>query len=93
MKKVKVDLQCPFCGFCKVLKVPSYRKGIYCPSCKQSIFLSWATGIEGETDKHGYYFHAHEPLGLRRINQEFKGCFDDEPRDYRPHKFSIKDRL
>lgn len=78
MKKVKVDLQCPFCGFCKVLKIASYRKGITCPACKQSIFLSWATGVEGKLDKHGCYFHAYEPFNIRKINQEFQDFFADK---------------
>lgn len=60
MNRVKADLQCPFCGHCKVVKVGANRKAITCPSCKQAVFLSWATGIEGETDEHGYYFHAVE---------------------------------
>lgn len=47
MKKVKVDLQCPFCGLCKILKTAPHRKGIMCPACHQVIFLRWATGVEG----------------------------------------------
>ncbi|VJT58593.1 Uncharacterised protein [Streptococcus pneumoniae] len=77
--KVKVDLQCPFCGNCKVVKVGAHRKAITCPSCKQAVFLSWATGIEGETDEHGYYFHAVEPFNIRKINQEFQDAFEDAP--------------
>lgn len=77
--KVKVDLQCPFCGHCKVVKVGAHRKAITCPSCKQGVFLSWATGIEGETDEHGYYFHAVEPFNIRKINQEFQDAFEDSP--------------
>ncbi|HEM6182069.1 TPA: hypothetical protein VCA04_001380 [Streptococcus suis] len=89
MKKVKVDLQCPYCGFCKVLKTASYRKGITCPTCKQAIFLSWATGVEGELDNHGCYFHAYEPFNIRKINQEFQGAFDD----YTPKPFTIRKRV
>jgi len=44
--RVKVDLQCPFCGFCKMMKTGSHRKGITCPTCKQTVFLAWATGVE-----------------------------------------------
>lgn len=54
--RVKVDLQCPFCGFCKTMKTGSHRKGITCPTCKQTIFLAWATGIEGYVDEHGILF-------------------------------------
>ncbi|HEN6602510.1 TPA: hypothetical protein U7L84_000911 [Streptococcus agalactiae] len=79
MNRVKVDLQCPFCGFCKVLKTGAYRKGITCPSCKQSVFLSWATGVEGYTDENGFHFHAYEPFNIRKINQEFQDAFEDEP--------------
>lgn len=77
--KVKVDLQCPFCGHCKVVKVGAHRKAITCQSCKQAVFLSWATGIEGEIDEHGYYFHAVEPFNIRKINQEFQDAFEDAP--------------
>jgi len=38
--RVKVDLQCPFCGFCKMMKTGSHRKGITCPTCKQTVFLA-----------------------------------------------------
>lgn len=76
--RVKVDLQCPFCGLCKTLRTPYYRKGVTCPECQQSVFLRWATGIEGETDKHGYYFHAYEPMSIHKINREFEDVFIDE---------------
>ncbi|HEP2841403.1 MULTISPECIES: hypothetical protein [Streptococcus] len=79
MKRVKVDLQCPYCGFCKIFKIAQHRKAITCPSCNQSIFLSWATGIEGVLDNHGCYFHAYEPFNIRKINQEFKNVFGDTP--------------
>lgn len=79
MNKVKVDLQCPYCGFCKILRTVSHRKAITCPTCKQPVFLSWATGVEGELDNHGYYFHAFEPFNIRKINQEFQHIFEDEP--------------
>ena len=77
--RVKVDLQCPFCGFCKTMKTGSHRKGITCPTCKQTIFLAWATGVEGQLDKYGYYFHAYEPFNIRKINQEFQDAFEDVP--------------
>lgn len=90
MNRVKVDLQCPYCGFCKILKTVPYRKAITCPTCRQLVFLSWATGIEGELDKHGYYFHAFEPFNIRKINQEFQDVFEDEPPK---HSFTIRNRL
>ena len=88
--KVKADLQCPFCGHCKVVKVGARRKALTCPSCKQAVFLSWATGIEGETDEHGYYFHAVEPFNIRKINQEFQDAFEDAPPK---HSFIIKNKM
>ena len=88
--KVKVDLQCPFCGHCKVVKVGAHRKAITRPSCKQAIFLSWATGIEGEIDEHGYYFHAVEPFNIRKINQEFQDVFEDAPPK---HSFTIRNKM
>ncbi|HEM3698060.1 TPA: hypothetical protein U1C85_001124 [Streptococcus suis] len=90
MNKVKVDLQCPYCGFCKFLKTASYRKGITCPTCKQAIFLSWATGVEGELDNHGCYFHAFEPFNIRKINQEFQDAFDYAPSR---HPFTIRNKM
>lgn len=72
MNRVKVDLQCPYCGFCKVVKTASYRKCIICQSCKQTVFLSWATDTEGKLDNCGCYFHAYEPFNIRKINLEFQ---------------------
>lgn len=88
--RVKVDLQCPFCGFCKTMKTGSHRKGITCPTCKQTIFLAWATGIEGYVDEHGFYFHAYEPFNIRKINQEFQDAFEDEPPK---HSFTIRNKM
>lgn len=76
--RVKADLQCPFCGHCKVVKVGSHRKAVNCPSCKQAVFLSWATGIEGQLDSRGYYFKAYEPFNIRKINQEFQDAFVED---------------
>ena len=42
MNRVKADLQCPFCGHCKVVKIGAHRKAITCPSCKQAVFLKLA---------------------------------------------------
>lgn len=92
MKKVKVDLQCPFCGFCKVMKIGTHRKAINCPTCEQPVFLSWATGIEGQLDEHGYYFHALEPFNIRRINQEFQKSFEQEEQ-LPHHHFTIRNQL
>lgn len=91
MNRVKVDLQCPYCGFCKILKTAPHRKAITCPTCKQPVFLSWATGIEGELDKHVYYFHAFEPFNIRKINQEFQDVFDSEDK-VQVDNFTIKKR-
>lgn len=88
MKKVKVDLQCPYCGFCKILRTASHKKGVACPDCRQSVFLSWATGVEGCIDEHGCYFHAYEPFNIRKINQEFRGVFDEYPQN----PFAIRNR-
>lgn len=52
--------------------------------------LEWATGIEGETDEHGYYFHAYEPFNIRKINQEFQDAFEDAP-PRRP--FTIRSKM
>lgn len=76
--RVKADLQCPFCGHCKVVKVGSHRKAVNYPSCKQAVFLSWATGIEGQLDSRGYYFRAYEPFNIRKINQEFQDTFVED---------------
>ncbi|MGT2896274.1 hypothetical protein ACVRZR_07850 [Streptococcus entericus] len=76
--KVKADLQCPFCGHCKVVKVGSHRKAVNCASCKQAVFLSWATSIEGQLDSRGYYFRAYEPFNIRKINQEFQDVFVED---------------
>lgn len=88
--RVKVDLQCPFCGFCKMMKTGSHRKGITCPTCKQTVFLAWATGVEGELDNYGYYFHAYEPFNIRKINQEFQDVFEDVPPK---HSFTIRNKM
>lgn len=90
MNRVKVDLQCPYCGFFKVLKTAPHRKAITCPSCKQSVFLSWATCVEGYTDKHGFYFHAYDPFNIRKINQEFQDAFKDAPPK---HSFTIRNKM
>lgn len=91
MNKVKVDLQCPFCGYCKVLKIPSHRKGITCPSCQQSVFLSWSTGVEGYVDEHGFYFHAYEPFNIHKINQEFNDAFASKSKTQKP-SFAIRQK-
>ncbi|EGL47546.1 hypothetical protein HMPREF9964_2144 [Streptococcus dysgalactiae subsp. equisimilis SK1249] len=52
--------------------------------------MSWATGIEGELDEHGYYFHAYEPFNIRKINQEFKNVFEDTPPK---HSFTIRNKM
>lgn len=90
MNRVKVDLQCPYCGFCKILKTAPHRKAITCPMCKQSVFLAWASGIEGELDNQGCYFHAYDPFNIRKINQEFQDAFDDAQLN---HSFTIRSRM
>nr|WP_241502111.1 hypothetical protein [Streptococcus oralis] len=52
--------------------------------------MSWATGIEGEIDEHGYYFHAYEPFNIRKINQEFQDAFEDAPPK---HSFTIRNKM
>ncbi|GGE26459.1 hypothetical protein [Streptococcus himalayensis] len=89
MNRVKVDLQCPYCGFCKILKTAPYKKAISCPTCKQPVFLSWATGIEGELDEYGYYFYAYEPFNIRRINKEFEDVFGGLPSNI-PYKIKTR---
>lgn len=74
-EKVKADLQCPFCGHCKIIKLLPHRKAVTCPSCSQKVFLSYAGRYRGELDKHGNYFHAWEPLNLQKINNDFKEVF------------------
>lgn len=81
MDKVKVDLQCPFCGYCATLTTGSHRKGIWCPVCKQNLFLRWAGGAQGKLDEKGFYFHAYEPFDIEGLNREFRHDFtegDDE---------------
>ncbi|HEW7454436.1 TPA: hypothetical protein V0628_001546 [Streptococcus pneumoniae] len=73
-----------------MMKTGSHRKGITCPTCKQTVFLSWATGVEGELDKYGYYFHAYEPFNIRKINQEFQDVFEDAPPK---HSFTIRNKM
>ncbi|RMI79763.1 hypothetical protein ABNB56_07130 [Streptococcus iniae] len=74
-KKVKADLQCPFCGCCQIIKLSKNRKSVTCPSCKQKIFLGYAGKYKGELDKHGNYFHAYEPYNFKKINDDFRGIF------------------
>ena len=74
-EKVDVDLQCPFCGCVKRLKVPSYFKFINCPDCQGSIFLSWATGVKGELDENGFYFRADSPMKFKEQADEFEQMF------------------
>lgn len=76
--RVKADLQCPFCGYCEVIKLGSHRKAVTCPDCRQAVYLSWATGIEGELDSKGNYFKACDPLNLRQINREFQDVFVED---------------
>lgn len=79
MRQVKVDLMCPYCGFCQILKVPiTISSRVYCPSCKQLVFLRYATGARGEVDEHGNYFKAYEPFKLRAINRAFENVFKEE---------------
>lgn len=76
-ERVKVKLMCPYCGHCDTLRTAKFRKAILCPACSKTSYLAWATGVEGELDEHGYYFHATEPFGLRIINREFENDFYD----------------
>lgn len=76
-ERVKVKLMCPYCGHCDTLRTAKFRKAILCPACSQTSYLAWATGVEGELDEHGHYFHATEPFGLRIINREFEDDFYD----------------
>lgn len=77
-KKVKADIQCPFCGLCKIIKIGSHRKAVNCQECRQPIFLKWATGIEGEVDDRGFYFKATEPFNINKINREFRDAFVED---------------
>lgn len=74
-EKVKVDLQCPFCGHCKIIKLLPFRKAVKCPSCGQKVFLEYAGRFKAELDKHGNFFHAYEPFKLDNINDDFRGVF------------------
>lgn len=75
--RVKIDLQCPFCGYCKIFKTSKRSGYVWCPDCKQKIFKCWATGVEGELDSHGCYYKANVPFGIQGINREFEDIFYD----------------
>ena len=75
IERVKVDVQCPCCGFCKVLKVSATQKGMFCPGCNLSLFMRWATGTKGEVDEHGLYFLAYEPFQADRKVKEVNAVF------------------
>lgn len=62
---VKADVQCPFCGFTKIVKTLKYNKFIKCPDCKEKLFLSWINNHRGELDENGCYFTATEEFKSR----------------------------
>lgn len=79
--KVRVDLQCPFCGIAKAIKVPKTLTFIKCPGCNGKIFLSWATGVKGEVDEHSYYYKANSPMQFKNQKDEYKEMFGIEEND------------
>lgn len=70
--RVKIDLQCPYCGHCEVFKTSPLRGYVWCPECRQRVFKRYATGVEGELDEHGCYFKGIEPYALGNFNKQFK---------------------
>lgn len=78
MTKVKVDLQCCFCGECQILKTSPTRKAIVCTICKQLLFLEYSTGVKGELDNRGFYFYAYEPFRYSDVNKDINSMFVEE---------------
>lgn len=76
-KKVKVDIQCPFCGHCEFGKTHDHRRILFCPGCRQKLFLSFAVDYRGQLDKNGCYFHAYEPFKASELNKEYEQLFNE----------------
>ncbi|HEL2057732.1 TPA: IS1 family transposase [Streptococcus suis] len=76
-RTAKVDLQCPICGHCAILRTAPTRKGIVCPSCVQIIYLAPAGKYRGDVDEHGYTFRANVIFGQHGFNREFEDIFVD----------------
>lgn len=75
MERVKLDLQCPSCGFCKVMRIPVTQRGLKCPECGIKIFLRWATDVKGELDENGFYYHGYEPFEHDEKVRAFNAVF------------------
>lgn len=78
--KVRVNMQCPYCGFCGTMKAYTTQNKKPCPVCNELIFLRYATGVRGELDEHGYYYHATEPYNIEEINKEYAEMFEEQPK-------------
>lgn len=74
---VDVDLQCPFCGKVKRLKVHEHFNRVFCPECSGCLFLSWATGTRGEVDEEGYYYRACSPMMKKGERDDYEKMFID----------------
>lgn len=74
---VDVDLQCPFCGKVKRLKVPAHYNRVFCPECGECLFLSYAAGIRGEVDEDGYYYKACSPMRKKGERDDYEKMFID----------------
>ena len=76
-ERVKVKLDCAYCGFSGTVRAFPTQNKKQCPKCHELIFLRYATGERGELDKQGYYFHAFEPYGIEEINEELLEAFNE----------------
>lgn len=59
-KKLKTDLQCPFCGECATRYVFPNQKTLLCHVCDMPLFLKYIDDNPNKVDKRGFGRLAYE---------------------------------
>lgn len=66
-QKVKVDMQCPFCGYAQTTITYWGNSYVKCPDCNEKLFCSPANKTYGTPDEHGFYYRANRAYKSRNV--------------------------
>lgn len=78
---VKVDLQCPMCGYTKIKSTTAGYKYCKCPVCHAKVFMRAANGEWGVLDDKGCYYHAYEIYNDPQDDDYFRKSFGIDEED------------